>query len=140
MAEPLPWNFQERALIFITARRVRELRKTKQLIEKGKGKAEIITADLSKISSINKLIQQIKTKTKKLDTIVNVAGIWHDDKEAYYGTSFEDHDIQRIQEIFDVGIIGTTIFTQQLIPLINSGGKIINITGDSSEEEKGWLH
>ena len=130
---------QKGVFCIMVGRNKNGLQETLRIIEKKKGKGKIFSVDLSKQSEIKSFVSKIKKDYKNVDILVNVVGVWHNDKEAYYGVTFEDHDIQRIQEIFDVGITGTTILTQQLIPLINSGGKIINITGDSSEEEKGWL-
>lgn len=115
------------------------LNETKILIEKEGGQADIFITDLSQIASINNLISQVKSKTNKVDILVNVAGIWHGKNEAYAGKDFETFPQQVILDTYSVGIVAPTILTHAFIPLMPKGGKIINISGTFESGAKGWL-
>lgn len=127
------------AKVFITARRESELNKTRKLIEKQGGKAEIIIADLSKISSVNKLIQLIKNKTKKIDILVNVAGIWHGKNQVYADKDFDTFPQKVILNTFTVGTTAPALLAHAFIPLMPQNSKIINISGTFENGAKGWL-
>src|SRR3989344_1336473 len=91
---------KEGVKVFITARRRQELEKTKNMIESQGGQAELVAADLGKISSINSLISTLKRKTQELNIIVNVAGIWHGKTQDYAGKNFETFSQKVILDTF----------------------------------------
>lgn len=130
---------KEGAKIALVARTKDRLQATKDLVEKAGGQAEIFPADLSKLDSINDLISRIKSKTKKVDILVNVAGIWHGRDEVYAARDFADFPQQVILDTFFVGIITPTILAHAFIPLMGKGSKIINISGTFESGAKGWL-
>lgn len=127
------------ATVGLVARRVEELEKTKQIVEDVGGKAEIFQADLSNVTTINELIKSIKTKTDKVDILVNIAGIWHGKDEVYAGKDFEKFDEKVITDTFNVGIVAPTLLAHGLIPLMPDGSFIINLSGTFENGAKGWL-
>ena len=127
------------ASVFITARRKKELDQTKKLIEQQRGQAEIIIADLSKIDSVNNLIQSIKNRTKKIDILVNVAGIWHSQNQIYADKNFDTFSQQVILDTITVGTTAPTLLTHAFIPLMPKNSKILNISGTFEDGAKGWL-
>ncbi len=125
--------------VALVARTKERLQMTKDLVEKAGGQAEIFPTDLSKLDSINDLISRIKSKTKKIDILVNVAGIWHGENEVYAGRNFADFPQPVILDTFFVGTIAPTILAHAFVPLMGKGSKIINISGTFSSGAKGWL-
>ncbi len=130
---------RERALIFITARRRKELEKTKQLIEKENGQTEIIVADLSLLDSINQLIHEIKNKTNTLDAIINVAGVWHGQKDVYADKDYQEFNQKVILDTLSVGTTAPMLLVHGLLPLMEKNSSVINISGTFESGAKGWL-
>ena len=95
---------KQSAFITLVARRKNKLDETKKAIEKAGGEAKSFVADLSKITSINQLISKIKRETKKVDILVNVAGIWHGRNEVYADTNFEKFSREVVLDTMMVGI------------------------------------
>lgn len=127
------------AAVFLLARTEKKLQKTRDLIRKAGGKAEFFIVDLSKIESVNKTISEIKSKTDKVDMLVNVAGIWHGSDEVYAGRDFETFSQQIVLDTYSVGLTAPTLLSHAFIPLMPSGGKIINISGTFENGANGWL-
>lgn len=125
--------------VLLVARTRNRLEETKKLIEKEKGVAEIFEADLSNVDSINTLISDIKSKYKRIDILVNVAGIWHGDDEVYAGRDFDTFSQKVILDTYLVGTIAPTLLAHAFIPLMPKGGRIINISGTFEGGAKGWL-
>lgn len=130
---------KERALIALVARSKDRLLETKTLIEKAGGGAEIFPADLSRTDSVNQLIRKIKKTTKKIDILINVAGIWHGKNEVYAGTDLEKFPRKVILETFMVGAIAPTLLAHSFIPLMSKGARIINLSGTFENGAKGWI-
>lgn len=81
--------------------------------------------DLEKESSVRRAANYIKSKTKRIDTLMNVAGV-------VIAGAMETIDINRIKTQFEVNTFSQVHFTQKLFPIIADGGKIINISSESS--------
>ena len=80
--------------------------------------------DITNTSSIDKAFWFILKNTKKLDVLINNAGI-------AVGGPIEFIDIKKLKEQFDVNTFGAVAVMQKFIPLL-SGGKIINISSMAS--------
>ncbi|OGM76134.1 hypothetical protein A2210_02895 [Candidatus Woesebacteria bacterium RIFOXYA1_FULL_40_18] len=131
---------KEGTTVGLVARRVDELQKTKGMVEKAGGKAEILQADLSDLASINKLINSIKAKTDNVGALVNVAGIWHGKDELYAGKDLEAFDQKTILATYTVGFTAPTLLVHGLLEqLALGGGKVVNISGTFENGAKGWL-
>lgn len=131
---------KEGASVFLVARSLEGLKKTQRLIRKSLGgAAEILTADLSDLYSINNLLSKIRSKTKKVDILANIAGVWHGKNEVYAGINLQDYDEKVIVDTYFVGIIAPTLLTHGLIPLMPKKGKIINLSGTFETGAKGWI-
>lgn len=77
--------------------------------------------DLTSDSSIKKFVEKVKELTTNVDVLINNAGILLDDDE-------EEVDIGKLEGTLKVNLLGPIKVTQTLLPLINSGGQIINIS------------
>lgn len=130
---------KEGALVILIARRVNELEKTKKLVEEAGGKGIVFQVDLSNIDSINKLAKKIKKEIKRVDVLVNIAGIWHGKNEVYAGKDFEKFSTSTIIDTYSVGLLAPTLLSHALIPLMKKGSSIINLSGTFEDGAKGWL-
>lgn len=130
---------KEGAFVALVARRKARLNETKNMVEKTGGKAEVFTADLSSIESINNLIKKIKSKTNPVDILVNVAGIWHGKDRVFAGIDFENFSQKVILDTYTVGTTAPTLLAHALVSLIPKKGKILNISGTFESGAKGWL-
>ena len=127
------------AIVCLVARRIDELKKTGKEVEKMGGKAEICRADLSDLVSICNLVQLIKTKTDKVDILVNAAGIWHGKNEVYANKDFESFSKEVILDTYFVGLTAPTLLAHAFIPLMPRGSSIINLSGTFEDGGKGWI-
>jgi NAD(P)-dependent dehydrogenase (short-subunit alcohol dehydrogenase family) len=127
------------AIVYLVARRVEKLTETKKIIEANNGQAEIMTADLSDLESINKLIVRIKQETGRVDILVNIAGIWHGDDEVYAGKDFASFKQKVILDTYMVGLTAPTLLAQSLVLLMPPKSKVINLSGTFENGAKGWL-
>ncbi len=77
--------------------------------------------DLSSQESIDSCVKEIERLGKKIDILINCAGVLRDEDETTV-------IVQKLRETLEVNLIGTIDFTEKIIPLINKGGHIINIS------------
>ena len=128
------------AEIALIGRNEKKLQETKSLIEEIGGKASIFLADLETDSI--RVGNDINKKYKKIDIIVNGAGVWHNDDTAYYGPKLWELSEEEILEVMQVGIIAPMLLTKSLLPTMveQNYGKIINISGTFESGAKGWMH
>ncbi len=75
--------------------------------------------DLSKSASIKNCVEAIKNFGKKINILINNAGVLldEDDTEVY---------VDKLRKTLEVNLIGAIDFTEQIIPLIEKSGQIIN--------------
>ena len=125
--------------VYLVARSEDKLNQTKKVIEKLGGKAEVIVTDLSKLDSINDLLESIKESSSSIDAIVNIAGIWHGSNEVYADKDFQSFDQQIILDTYNVGFTAPTLIVHGLLPLMSEGSKVVNLSGTFENGAKGWL-
>lgn len=80
--------------------------------------------DMSNSDTILSAVDFIKSKTDKIDTLINVAG-------SVLAGPIECINIQDLKEQFQINTFSHLEFSQKLIPILE-GGKIINISSMSS--------
>lgn len=80
--------------------------------------------DMTKSETISAAAEFIKSKTAKVDTLINVAG-------CVVAGAVENLDINELRRQFEVNTFSHLQLTQQLLPLLEHG-KIINISSMSS--------
>lgn len=82
----------------------------------------VLKLDLSKSESIEECAERIAALGKKIDVLINNAGIW---------SGAEDDPVLRMKDLrktLEVNLFGTADFTDRILPLVNDGGHIINIS------------
>jgi NAD(P)-dependent dehydrogenase (short-subunit alcohol dehydrogenase family) len=77
--------------------------------------------DLANFDSINEFENSFRRENIKLDILINNAGIGPD-------LDFTLPEQASFKQTFEVNVIGTTFFTEQMLIHIKRGGKIINIS------------
>lgn len=127
------------ATVGLVARSKDPLEQTRGLVEKASGKGEIFPLDLQDTQAIYRLADTLKTTWKKLDILVNVAGIYHTNTKAFSDIPFEKYTVEEIRNTYEVTLGGTTFLTHALLPLMGKGSHIINISGTFESGAKGWL-
>lgn len=127
------------ATVALVARSKEKLEETKKLVEEVGGNAIVFEADLSKIDSINDLIQSIKQQTQQVDILVNIAGIWHNETDVFAGKDFEKFNQQTILDTFSVGLIAPTLLVHGLVSIMPKGSNIVNLSGTFENGAKGWI-
>lgn len=113
------------AIVVICSRTKQELQKSiKALNIRGKNAFGIV-CDVSSLSDCRKLIKFAKNKLKKIDVLINNAGI--------YGPigPLEKIDLKHWQQALEINLMGTVYCSSLVIPIMikNGGGKIINLCG-----------
>lgn len=80
--------------------------------------------DYLKPETITAVVHDIKALNKKVDVLVNNAGV------AYEETT-PTVDIKILRETLEVNLIGLADFTNQLLPLFNSPAHIVNVSSNA---------
>ena len=115
---------REGAFVFITGRRKRGLEKAARLI--GPVPA-VIQADAANLADLDRVYQEIKQKTGRLDILVANAG---GGTFAPLGAISEEH----FDQTFDTNVKGTLFTVQKALPLLPDGASII-LTGSTAGSE-----
>ncbi|MDD5152571.1 MAG: SDR family NAD(P)-dependent oxidoreductase [Candidatus Pacebacteria bacterium] len=92
--------------------------------------------DLSSGESIAVCSEEIIKSGKKIDILINLAGINIDEDETKVV-------IEKLRKTLEVNLIGAIDFAERIIPLVNKGGHIINISSTAGSLEmvdKGLSH
>lgn len=84
-------------------------------------KALAIKADVSKENEVKNMIDAIIKKFRRLDAVVNNAGI-------VYDRSFEDITIEQFRRTLDVNVIGAFIVSREASKYLKSGATIVNVS------------
>jgi NAD(P)-dependent dehydrogenase (short-subunit alcohol dehydrogenase family) len=82
--------------------------------------------DLSKPESIEKCARDITESGKKIDVLINNAGIVVEE-EVNSPVMVVDY----LRKTLEVNLIGTVDFTERIIPLLNDGAQIINMSSSA---------
>ncbi len=84
----------------------------------------VFSLDFYKQETIDDCIQEVKNLNKHIDIFINNAGVLKDEDE----TSVM---IEKLRATLEVNLFGHIQITEALIPLINVGGHIINISSSA---------
>ena len=90
----------------------------------------MLPLDLSSPQSIKRCTDKLCASRKKIDILINNAGILGDENE----TSVI---VQKLRKTLEVNLIGTIDFTERMLPAIKKDGQVINIS--SSAGSLAWV-
>jgi NAD(P)-dependent dehydrogenase (short-subunit alcohol dehydrogenase family) len=85
----------------------------------GEGDVDGYLADFSRLSDVRKLAKDIAGKRERIDVLINNAGIFHTPHER----TEAGLDVR-----FVVNLLAPYLLTSRLLPLINSDGRVINLS------------
>ena len=103
--------------VAIASRTRSELEKTGAEIEKRGARAVLLTADVTDEAAVTSAFKALGT----LDVVVNNAGVGG-------GLPIDETDTASWRRILDTNVWGTFLITRQAVPLMNDGGRIVNIS------------
>jgi NAD(P)-dependent dehydrogenase (short-subunit alcohol dehydrogenase family) len=114
---------KEGAKVAITGRRSNKLQEVVDTIKKNGGEAIAITGDVSKPSDVDRIVKTTVDTYKRLDILVNCAGVLFSAELAHHTEKIWD-------ETIDINLKGSFLCIQRAVPeMLKQGkGKIINIS------------
>lgn len=89
---------------------------------------KVFQLDLYEDKSIAKCSEEVNAFNKKIDIYINNAGVLLDEDET-------NIVIDKLLKTLQVNLIGAIDLTQKLLPIINEGGHIINISSSAGSME-----
>lgn len=111
--------------VVICSRTRKDLKKALDILNKNDRVASGIVCDISKLNDCKRLIKFAKRKLKKINILVNNAGV--------YGPigQFEKADLNNWRKALDINLMGAVYCSNLVISEMerNGGGKIINLCG-----------
>ncbi len=114
-----------KAKVYICSRSIEKLENTKKEFEKNDLKIDIISADISKVSECKKTVDSVIQKSKKLDILVNCAGV-------YVEGNSTDMTEETWDYVLDINLKGTFFMSKFGVPYLEkTRGSIINVSSDS---------
>ncbi len=85
---------------------------------------KIVQLDLTNHDSISSCVETIQTLGKKINILINNAGVIHDLDSTIV-------TIENLRKTLEVNLIGTIDFTEKIIPLLDSDAHIVNISSSA---------
>ena len=92
-----------------------------ELVKKLKTKSKFYHVDVSNESELKQTVNSIKEDFGKIDILINNAGI-------FYPTPIESTSKEDWEKLMSVNVTGCFLMTKHCLPLMQSGGRIINIS------------
>jgi NAD(P)-dependent dehydrogenase (short-subunit alcohol dehydrogenase family) len=89
---------------------------------------KIFQLDLSVPESIRKCTEEIKSFGKKIDILINNAGVLLDEGEP---TIIAD----KLRKTLEINLVGPIDFTEKILPIVNDAGHIVNISSSAGSLE-----
>ena len=120
----------EGAIVIIVDINENQLKETEKLLSNKNSSAKIL--DIANINDIKSFFQTLKKDYKKLDCLINVAGILRFDNS---------HEVQidDWKKIIDVNLTGTFFMCKQALPmLLESKGSIVNVSSSAALGSHAW--
>lgn len=122
--------------VLLVSRNSEKLKQTLKLIDEFGGKANVCVADFRIDRDLKSLEKYIKENYPHVDILCNVAGVWHSDSKPYFDVPYQVFSDEAIVDSLNVGIKATMLLTKAVLPLMSSGGRIINTSGTFGKGEK----
>jgi NADP-dependent 3-hydroxy acid dehydrogenase YdfG len=117
------------AHVFLAGRTRNSMEESKQRIEKNGGKATVAEIDVRDVKQVQKLVQQAMNDTKRLDIMVNNAGL-------SYPSKIADADPSEWQAMVDTNIVGLLAGCQAAVRAMRqckAEGHIVNISSIAAQ-------
>ncbi|TPL54603.1 SDR family oxidoreductase [Mesorhizobium sp. B2-4-6] len=97
---------------------------TAAAIEAKGGKAEFLAADLASLAEVHRLAEAVRTKTDRIDVLINNAGVGTGGQGAKRQVSADGYELR-----FAVNYLAGFLLTSELLPLIKASApaRIVNV-------------
>ena len=109
------------AFVAVAGRTVAELESRARELRAGGAEAVPLPMDVTSESSVEHAITTLGRVVDHVDVLVNNAGVGG-------GQPIADSDIARWRRTIDTNVTGTYLVTRSVVPLMRTGGRIINIS------------
>lgn len=106
--------------VVITGRDAKRLQKAATTISADKKQVTGIPCDVRVPSSVEKLFREIGKQHSTIDVLINNAGVAHS------LAAVDQLPVETWKEVIDTNLTGTFLVTHAALPLIRSGGTIVN--------------
>jgi len=93
----------------------------------------VIPADLTDTDSLAGLCDQVVERFDHLDILINNAGV------GLYAPSFESRP-EKVQQLFELNFFAPVELVRRLLPLIPSGGSVVNVSSIAGKVPLPWLN
>jgi NAD(P)-dependent dehydrogenase (short-subunit alcohol dehydrogenase family) len=101
-------------------------------------------ADLRQPAQISRVVEEIAAERPPVDMLINLAGVWHDDSQAFQGPELSDTPPQQIVDVLEVGVVGAMLLTAGVLRGMKgrrSGNILFFSCGFAGPHEaQGWVH
>jgi NAD(P)-dependent dehydrogenase (short-subunit alcohol dehydrogenase family) len=99
-------------------------------IKKAGGSAEFLQADLSSLAEVRRLAEAVRKTTKRLDLLINNAGIGGGGPQGVRQTSADGYELR-----FAVNYLSGVLLTDLLLPLVRNSApaRIVNVSSIGQE-------
>lgn len=130
--------------VLLVARTSKKLEQIMKEIESKGGRADYYSVDLTNEFHVKGFLNEVTENCKAgnyqgIDAILNIAGIWHSDKDVFAECDFETFDDKVITDTYSVGFTTPSLIIHGLIPHMNDKSHIINLSGTFENGGKGWI-
>jgi len=95
----------------------------KAIQEKSHGRVEVIPLDVSDQKSIESAAESLKKKTKRIDILINNAGIVNGPIDKEHKAKAHEVDPRDLAYVFQTNVIGVHLVTQAILPLLEAAKK-----------------
>lgn len=130
------------ANVCVVGRSKAALERTKR--DSGKKPLHVYLADLLDCDRIQSTVAEIQRDHGRVDILINVAGVWHDERRAYVGRKLWAIKSSELDEVLDVGLRAALQLTRAVLKdmVRQRSGKIVFVSCafDGPQEATGWLH
>jgi NAD(P)-dependent dehydrogenase (short-subunit alcohol dehydrogenase family) len=106
--------------LVISGRDLQRLHAAADKLKQSNAEITAIACDVRDPSSVQKMFQQISQKHSTIDVLINNAGV------AHALSSVDMLPIEVWKQVIDTNLTGTFLVTQAALPLMRSGGTIVN--------------
>ena len=108
-------------LVAIAARTRADLEDTAAAIENHGARPVPLAVDVTDEAAVAEAFERLRAASRHLDVLVNNAGLGG-------GTPIQSTDTASWRRILDTNVWGTFLVTRQAVPMLNDGGRIINVS------------
>lgn len=106
--------------VIITGRDAKRLKRAADDISKRNSQVAAIASDVRDPASVNRLFSEIGKHHSSIDVLINNAGV------AHALAPVDQLPVETWRDVIDTNLTGTFLVTQAALPLMRSGGTIVN--------------